>query len=77
MESIVLHGVGFFELANCADNRVERGANRVDSEHDRVDSYHNRVDSGDTHNTFLESIVLKQTACHRRMGLAQDYRMVC
>ena len=59
-----MHGVGFFDRVNCADNRVEHGANRVDSEHDRNDSYHNRVDSGDTHNATFESIVLKQTACH-------------
>ena len=49
--------VVFFNRVDFADSRVERGANRVDS-------YRNWVDSGDAHNTFLESTILKQTACH-------------
>ena len=33
----------------------------MDSEVDFVD---NQVDFGDAHNTFFESTILKQTACH-------------
>ena len=54
----------FFNWVVFADSRVERGANRVDSYHNRADSEQNRVDSGDAHNTFLESTILKQTACY-------------
>ena len=52
MESILsrIESFFFFNRVDFADSRVERGANRVDS--------------GDAHNTFLESTILKQTACY-------------
>ena len=52
----------FFNQVDFADSRVKRGTNRVDS-------YHNRLDSGDAHNTFLESTILKQMACYRGLGM--------
>ena len=47
----------FFNRVEFADSRVERGANRVDS--------------GDAHNTFLESTILKQMACHKKVLISR------
>ena len=44
--------------------RVDFYYNWVNSSHNWVNSSHNGVDSGDTRNTFLESTILKQMACH-------------
>ena len=48
------------------DNWVDSEDNRVDSEDNRVDFEHNQVVPGDMHNSFLQSTILKQTACHSK-----------
>ena len=64
----------FLDRVDFADNEVKRSTNTVNFYHNQVefhyneiDSYDNQVDSGDAHNTFFESTILKQTACHTVM----------
>ena len=67
IESILIIIESVFSIESVYHNQVGFELvyhNRVDSHHNQVDFEQNQVDSGDAHNTFFGSTILKQTACH-------------